>query len=140
MQQSQAEGKSSTRVILPSSASINQFLTSLLVLNHSPIAGQVTIRSWSSGGLVQATEDRSIPAYGLLQYDDFYGAVGLSDVFGPIEVLASGGIQITATTRIYTQQGTSGYFQGIASQGASKRVVLPFTVENADFRTNRSLE
>jgi len=78
----------------------------------------------------------ALKANGFFSRDDFYRWAGLQDVYGPIEIEAEGGIQVTATARIYTQQGTSGYFQGVDAQQAAGEVILPYTVENLEFRTN----
>ena len=140
MERSQSDADGSQRVLVPSSAAIGQFLTSLIVINQSDFAGQVTIRSRSNAGVLQGElVNQSIEANGFLHFADFYGGLGLSNLYGPIEVEALGGIQITATARIYTQEGSSGYFQGVDISKGSKKVVMPFAVDNDDFRTNLGL-
>ena len=140
MERSQSDADGSQRVLVPSSAAIGQFLTSLIVINQSDFAGQVTIRSRSNAGVLQAELlNQSIEGNGFLHFADFYGGLGLSNLYGPIEVEALGGIQITATARIYTQEGSSGYFQGVDISKGSKKVVMPFSVDNDDFRTNLGL-
>jgi hypothetical protein len=139
MQQSLAETAAVGRLWIPSSASANQYLTSLIVINDSGAAGSVTIRSHREDGTVQAElRDQALAANGYLIFDDFYAhpQVMLSNVSGPIEIVASAGLKITATARIYTPQRTSGYFQGVAPEEASLKVVLPYSVEDAEFRTN----
>ena len=140
MERSLAEAEASQKVVIPSSAKISVYLTSLIVINQSPVDGQVSLRSRSNGGLVQAQLlNQAIKANGFLHFEDFYGELGVSNVYGPIEVEAQGGIQVMATARIYTKEGTSGYFQGVAPAQASKKVIMPFTVDNKDFRTNLGL-
>jgi hypothetical protein len=134
---SRAQAKAASRLLLPSSVSSSRFLTSLLVVNASPTAGAVTIRARDPGGSVRASLDNQpLPARGYLLFEDFYRAVGLGEVFGPIEVEASGGIQLLATERIYTREKTSGYFEGVDVSSAAKTVVLPYAVDTSEFRTN----
>ena len=73
---------------------------------------------------------------GYLYYEDIHRGLGLSNVYGPIEITATGGIKISATARIFTQQGTSGYFEGVDPAQASREEILPYTLESMDFRTN----
>jgi hypothetical protein len=108
-----------------------------VVINHSNQAGQVRIRPRSIGGTLQADlPPITLKSNGYFSRDDFYQWAGLQNVFGPIEIEAEGGIQVTATARIYTRQGTSGYFQGVDANLAAQEVILPYTVESLDFRTN----
>lgn len=134
-QQSRDVSAASEVVLLASSASAGSFLTSLIIINNSPSAGRVNIRSWDYSGGPHDPLVHDIKANGFLNFEDFYKKVGLTGVFGPIEVEALDGIKITAAARVYTQKGTGGYFEGV-SELASKTAWLPFSVENKDFRTN----
>ena len=137
MEQGLAESAAATRVVLPSSVTSGQFRTSLVVVNHSATTGQVQIRSRKAeDGTPQASVNRTLERYGHLFFEDFYKDAGLSDVFGPIELEATDGINITAAARIYTEQGTSGYLEGADLARASQNVLLPYSLDNLDFRTN----
>lgn len=137
LEQARSEALAASRTLIPSSASVGAFLTSLVVINNSPAAGQVTIRSRRTDGTVQAQlNNLAIQGNGYLYFEDLYRQVGLTGVFGPIEVEASGSIKITATARIYTREGTSGYFEGVDAALASQIVVLPYALDTRDFRTN----
>ena len=137
MEQSQGETKAAVQVLIPSSASKNQFLTSLIIINHSGVGGQVQIRPRDiNGNLLKDIPAQTLKGNGYISYEDFYQSVGLSNVYGPIEVEAEGGIEITATARIYTRQGTSGYFQGVDVNQKAREVVLPYSLDSVDFRTD----
>ena len=137
VEQGFAESAAATRLVLPSSASINQFRTSLVVVNHSDTAGQVQIRSpRAQNGTPQPAINKRLEPYGYLFYEDFYREIGESGTFGPIELETTGGISITAAARIYTHQGTSGYFEAVDLARASRQVLLPYSLDNLDFRTN----
>jgi len=137
VEQGFAESAAATRLVLPSSASINQFRTSLVVVNHSDTPGQVQIRApRAHSSTPQLPISKRLERYGYLFFEDFYQEIGESDIFGPVELETTGGINITAAARIYTQQGTSGYFEAVDLGRASQNVLLPYTLDNLDFRTN----
>ena len=137
MEQGLAESAAANRVVLPSSVTSSQFRTSLVVVNHSATTGQVQISSRKAeDGTPQASVNRTLERYGHLFFEDFYKDAGASDVFGPIELEATDGINITAAARIYTEQGTSGYLEGADVARASQTVLLPYSLDNLDFRTN----
>jgi len=137
IEQSRNETAAGSRVILPTSASVNEFLTSLLVINHTDLTGMVQVRSRNLAGAIQGPVlDFSLKPNGYLSMDNFYQELRLSGVSGPIELEASGGVKISAFARIYTPQGTSGYLEGVAVTLASRDLILPYSVENLEFRTN----
>ena len=78
----------------------------------------------------------SIASNGYLLFEDFYKTVGLSNVSGPIEIVALDEIQITAVARVYSTEHTGAYLAGIAPSRASTELFLPYFVNNPDFRTN----
>ena len=140
MEQGLAESAAATRIVLPSSVGTSQFRTSLVVVNHSASPGQVQIRSRKAeDGTPQVSVNRTLERYGYLFFADFYQEAEAGEVFGPIELEATGGISITAAAGIYTQQGTSGYFEGVDLARASQNVFLPYSLDNLDFRTNLGL-
>jgi IPT/TIG domain len=132
-----SETQAASRVLLPSSVASNRFQTSLIVVNTSERAGQVAIRARDGQGSLQVVIGRQpIEAKGYIFFENFYEAVGLSNVFGPIELEGLGGIQIQAIERIYSPERTSGYFEGIDLAEAATTVVLPFSIDTEEFRTN----
>jgi hypothetical protein len=127
----------SDRVLLPSSASLNQYATSLVVINNTDRDGQVQIRPRNiDGQLLKSLSPRTITSNGYLFYEDFYQSIGVSGAYGPIEIEALGEIKITATARVYTPAGTSGYFEAVDIKAASRNIILPYAVDNVQFRTN----
>jgi hypothetical protein len=125
------------RIVIPSSSSFAPYRTSLVVINNSPNSGKVEIRARdSNGGTLAVLSDLEIKPSGYLYYEDIHRGLGLSNVYGPIEITATGGIKISATARVFTQQGTSGYFEGVDSAQSSRESILPYTQESMDFRTN----
>jgi IPT/TIG domain len=137
LQQSKREALASARVLLPSSASLSQYRTSLIVINNTDKAGQVQIRPRTIDGQLQKfLNPIPIKPNGYLFYEDFYQSIGIGGAFGPVEIEALGEIKITATARIYTLAGTSGYFEAVDVELASRSVILPYVVDTVNFRTN----
>jgi hypothetical protein len=131
------ESGATNRILLPSSVSTSRFLTSLIVINTSGEAGTVALRARDvAGNLRLQVSSQPIAARGYFYFGDFYRAAGLSDVFGPIEVEGSAGLKLLATERIFTKEYTSAYFEGAHLGRAAKTLVLPYSIDTIDFRTN----
>jgi hypothetical protein len=131
------ERESTSRRLMPSSVSTSRFLTSLIVINTSGKAGTVAIRARDpEGNLRLLVSSQPIAARGYFFFGDFYRAAGLSNVFGPIELEGSEGLQLLATERIFTQENTSAYFEGVDFAKAANTLVLPYSTDTTDFRTN----
>ena len=83
--------EAASQILIPSSVSNGRFTTSLLILNSSSSAGHVNILARSSAGSLQVSlSNLSIPSNGYLLFEDFYKTAGLSNVSGPIEIVATG--------------------------------------------------
>jgi len=136
MELGRAESEAAGQLLLPSSVASSRFLTSLAVINSSDSPGSVTIRARGAEGSALGVVSRSILGKGYLFFQDFYQSLGLSDVFGPIEVETAGGIRVLAAERIYSRESTSGYFEGVPLAIASQMTVLPYSVDTEEFRTN----
>lgn len=80
--------------------------------------------------------NQPVPGYGYLFFEDIHKAAGLTSAFGPIEIEALNGIRIMATERVASSERTSAYFEGVDTNTAGRTVVLPYSVENTEFRTN----
>jgi len=136
MELGRAESEAAGQLLVPSSVASSRFLTSLAVINSSDSPGNVTIRARGAEGNVLKAVSRSILGKGYLFFQDFYQSLGLSDVFGPIEVETAGSIRVLAAERIYSRESTSGYFEGVTPAIASRMTVLPYSVDTEEFRTN----
>ncbi len=135
-----ARSVSAQRLLLPSSVSSERFGTSLTVVNTSPSSGTVKIVSRSATGVVQASlENVSIAAYGQLFFPDVFRSLGLSGVFGPLEIEGLGGISLLASGRIFSVENTSGHFESMSNQPL-RRAVIPFAIDTTEFRTNVGID
>jgi hypothetical protein len=109
----------------------------LTVINTSATDGQVSLYIRDSAGALQASLlNQPIAGYGYLFLEDIYGAAGLSNTFGPIEIEAHNGIRVLATEHIASSERTGAYFEGVDASTAGRSVVLPYSVDNTEFRTN----
>jgi hypothetical protein len=131
-----ARAGSASRLLLPSSVSSSRFGTSLIVVNASASPGTVNLVCRASGGAVQASlENLPIPAFGYSFFPDLYQAFGLGEGFGPVEI-ETRDIGVIASSRIFSREHTSGYFDAKEMNQALRHAVIPFAVDNAEFRTN----
>ncbi len=128
----------SSRVLIPSSVSNNNFKTSLMIVNASAAGGQITLEAHNTGGVMQGSPlTITLPPAGYAYLEDFYSTLGVANAFGPIYITANGGMQILATSRIYSDDShTSGYLEGVSLDTAATRVYLASTLDTRDFRTN----
>jgi hypothetical protein len=132
-----ARSDSAARVLMPSSVSSSRFSTSLIVINTTAVDGQINLRIRDGAGTILASMmNRPIAGYGYLFFEDIHKSAGLNNAFGPIEIEALSGIRVMATERIASSERTSAYFEGVDADAAGRTVVLPYSVENTEFRTN----
>lgn len=132
-----ARSDSAPRVLMPSSVSSERFSTSLIVINASAAEGQINLRIRESTGTILASlMNQPISGYGYLFFENIHRAAGLTSAFGPIEIEGLNGIRVMATERIASSERTSAYFEGVDIGTAGRTVVLPYSVDNTEFRTN----
>lgn len=126
-----------TRLGILSTTSVNQFRSSLVVLNVGNAAAEVALlQRDSSGGLVHRQEIAISPR-GLFQSRDLHADFGIGNLSGPLEILSTNGVPLIATSRVYAlDAGTSGFFRGLDLEAASGRPVIPISRESPEFRSN----
>jgi hypothetical protein len=57
-----------------------------------------------------------IPAHGSFGSSNILEQLGVSNSFGPLEISSTNGQPILATSRVYSTSGTSGFFEGQATE------------------------
>ena len=102
-----------THLLVESTANIGSFRSSLVVINPTDSQGVVDIISRDQTGKING-ELRSvvIPARGYFSSSNILQQLGVSNNFGPLEILSTNGQPILATSRVYSMSGTSGFFEG----------------------------
>jgi hypothetical protein len=126
-----------TQLLIPSATSVNQFRSSLVVQNAGSAAAQARLRQRDTNGVIRGELVVSIPQNGFYSQDDIHAALGLSGLFGPLEILSLNSVPLVSTSRVYSvNSGTSGFFEGQDVSVASSNGVVPISQDSAAFRTN----
>jgi hypothetical protein len=126
-----------TRLGILSTTSVNQFRSSLVVLNVGDAAAEVTLLQRDASGNLLHSQEVAIPARGQFQSPDLHADFGIGNVSGPLEILSTNGMPLIATSRVYAlDSGTSGFFRGLDLDRASVHAVVPISRENEEFRSN----
>ena len=126
-----------TRLGILSTTSVNQFRSSLVVLNVGDAAAEVTLLQRDSSGSLLHRQEVAIPSRGSFQSGDLHADFGIGKVSGPLEILSTNGVPLIATSRVYAlDSGTSGFFRGLDLEAASSQAVIPISRESGEFRSN----
>ncbi|MSO22029.1 MAG: matrixin family metalloprotease [Acidobacteria bacterium] len=126
-----------TQLLIPSATSVNQFRSSLVVQNVGTSAAQVRLRQRDTNGVMRRELVVSIPPNGFYSQDDIHANLGLSGLFGPLEIASLNSMPLVATSRVYSvNSGTSGFFEGQDVSVASSNGVVPISQDSSAFRTN----
>ena len=126
-----------TRLGILSTTSVNQFRSSLVVLNAGDATAEVTLLLRDASGRLLHSQEVAIPARGQFQSPDLHADFGIGNVSGPLEILSTNGMPLIATSRVYAlDSGTSGFFRGLDLERASSRAVIPISRESGEFRSN----
>ncbi|MCI0420934.1 MAG: IPT/TIG domain-containing protein [Acidobacteria bacterium] len=127
----------STQLLIPSATSVNQFRSSLVVQNAGGTAAQVRLRQRDTNGLIRGEMVVSIEPNGFFSRDDVHATLGLSNLFGPLDITSLNSVLLVATSRVYSvNSGTSGFFEGQDASAASSNGVIPISQDSSTFRTN----
>ena len=108
---SQAGGNS--HVLIQSAANAGNFKSSLVIVNTGTSTAIVNLTSRdSNGNLTGQLQNLSIPAHGFFSVPNILERLGVSENFGPVEILSTNGQPLVVTSRVYSTSGTSGFFAG----------------------------
>jgi hypothetical protein len=111
-----ARGKS-TALLLPTSTSTGIFKTTLTLINDSDVNNTVEIKLHNPNGDVWASKSVTLAPYGSFDTDDLHGFLGVTGVFGPVELHSTESTprSLAAISRVYTALTTSTGKTGTAS-------------------------
>jgi hypothetical protein len=101
-----------TRLLIPSSTNVNQFRSTLTIVNlgNSAAPIRLSVRN-TSGGIQAQSEAITIPPNGIYSVDDILTHLGLVNTYGPIEIQSLNEIPLAAISRVYSIiDNTSGFF------------------------------
>jgi hypothetical protein len=100
-------------LLIGSTANLGYFRSTLVVVNAGEQVATVNITMRDVEGQIRGElNDLKIPAHGFYSTPNILESLGVSDDFGPLEVLATNGQPLVVTSRVYTSSGTSGFLEG----------------------------
>jgi Purple acid Phosphatase, N-terminal domain len=128
----------STRILIPSSANIATFSSSLVVMNVGFSTAQVALKAYGTSGetLGQTTASLSIAPNGVLAFDNVLQTLGVEDNYGPIEITSLNNVPLIASSRVSSINRAGGFFEGLRYSEASTVQTVAHVADNAEIRTN----
>jgi Matrixin/IPT/TIG domain len=101
-----------TRLLVPSATNVNQFRSTLSVINLGNSAAPIRLIVRDTAGGIQVQRDSvMIPANGIYNVDDILTNLGLVNSYGPIEIHSLDNVPLAAISRVYSiLDNTSGFF------------------------------
>ena len=128
----------STKLLIPSSANIGKFTSSLVLMNIGLSTAQVTMKSYGTSGQVlgQTSQPLSIPPNGILSFENVLDTLGVKDNYGPIEITSINNVPIIVSSRVSNTSGAGGFFEGLDYVNASTLQYIPYVLDTNATRTN----
>ncbi|MFN8008612.1 MAG: DUF5719 family protein [Terriglobia bacterium] len=112
-----SKGIGSTHLLVQSTANVGSFKSSLVIVNIGDSDAAVDIISHDSAGEVQGqARGILIPKGGFYSTTNILATLGVNSSYGPVEIISTNGQPILATSRVYSDTGTSGFFEGQAME------------------------
>jgi hypothetical protein len=107
------KGVGSTRLLVESTANVGSFKSSLVIVNTGDVVAVVDVVSHDITGATNGElRNVAIPARGYFNSSNVLEHVGVTNNFGPLEIISTNGQPIIVTSRVYSSSRTSGFFQG----------------------------
>jgi len=128
----------SMRILIPSSANIGTFSSSLVVMNVGFSTAQVALKAYGTSGetLGQTTASLTIAPNGVLTFENVLQTLGVVDNYGPIEITSLNNVPLIASSRVSSINRAGGFFEGLRYSEASMVQTVAHVVDNAEIRTN----
>jgi len=101
-----------TRLLIPSATNVNQFRSTLTIINVGSSAASIRLIVHNTNGDIQVQNDSvTIPPSGIYNVDDILTSLGLVNSYGPIEIQSLNDVPLAAISRVYSiADNTSGFF------------------------------
>ncbi len=103
-----------THLLLPSSASVGVFKTTLTLVNDDKSQNEIEIKLRGDDGTTTVIKSVELAPYGFFHVEDIHGFLGVSGKVGAIELRSSGSVpaHFVAVSKVYapltTQSGSAG--------------------------------
>jgi hypothetical protein len=111
-----AKPSTATKLLIPSTTNSGKFKSTLAVVNLADTSNLVQLTARDNGGNVKAMVPVTIPGRGLIAYTDILTSLGLQSTFGPLEINSLDNKPLVAVSRVYSNQRTGGYFEGVTEE------------------------
>ena len=127
-----------TRILIPSSANIGTFSSSLVVMNVGVTTAQVALKAYGTSGqlLGQSSTPLVIGPNGVVSFENVLQSLGVTDNYGPIEITSLNNVPIIASSRVSSTTRSGGFFEGLKYSEASLVQTIAHVVDNSEIRTN----
>jgi chitodextrinase len=127
-----------TRILIPSSANIGTFSSSLVLMNVGVTTAQVAMKAYGTSGelLGQSSTPLVIDPNGVVSFENVLQSLGVTDNYGPIEITSLNNVPIIASSRVSSTTRSGGFFQGLKYSEASLVQTIAHVVDNSEIRTN----
>jgi chitodextrinase len=127
-----------TRVLIPSSANIGTFSSSLVLMNVGITTAQVVLKAYGTSGelLGQSSAPMLIAPNGVMSFENVLQSLGVTDNYGPIEIVSLNNVPVIASSRVSSATRSGGFFEGLRYSEASVSQIIPHVVDNSEIRTN----
>ena len=96
---------------LSSSTNVGLFRSTLAILNTQAVEANIEIISRDTSGGDQGSRSLILPPNALFSENDILSSLNLSGAFGPLEINVTNGIPVIAISRVYSNNGTSAFFE-----------------------------
>jgi chitodextrinase len=127
-----------TRILIPSSANIGTFSSSLVLMNVGVTTAQVAMKAYGTSGelLGQSSTPLVIGPNGAVSFENVLQSLGVTDNYGPIEITSLNNVPIIASSRVSSTTRSGGFFEGLKYSEASLVQTIAHVVDNSEIRTN----
>jgi hypothetical protein len=127
-----------TRVLIPSSANMGTFSSSLVLMNVGISTAQVVLKAYGTSGqlLGQSSGPMLIAPNGVISFENVLQSLGVTDNYGPIEIVSLNNVPVIASSRVSSATRSGGFFEGLKYSEASLSQVVAHVVDNYEIRTN----
>ncbi len=128
----------STRILIPSSANISTFSSSLVLMNVGYTTALISVKAYGTGGEVlgQTATTLSLVPNGVLSFENVLQSLGVSNNYGPIEINSLNNVPLIASSRVSSTNRAGGFFEGLKYSEASLVQTVAHVVDNSGIRTN----
>ena len=96
---------------LSSSTNVGLFRSTLVVVNTQAVEANIDIISRDISGGIQGSHSLTLGPNALFSEADILASLNVTGAFGPLEINVTNGVPVIAISRVYSNNGTSAFFE-----------------------------